>query len=70
MELEEVVSIKQRNNFLLVPNGISIFLQNGHEEQFVVWSRKDWINKIRQAKLTRGKALKREITVKNERSGS
>ena len=59
MELGEVVSIKPRNNFLLVPNGVSIFLRNGYEERFVVWSRRDWITKIRQAKITREKALEK-----------
>jgi len=53
IELEEVAFVKPRNNFLLVPNGMSIFLRKGQEERFVIWSRKDWINKIRQAKLTR-----------------
>lgn len=64
MELEEVASIKPRNNFLLVPNGVSIFLRNGYEERFVIWSRRDWITKIRQAKITREKALKKGMNGK------
>ena len=57
IELEEVAFVKSRNNFLLVPNGMSIFLRNGQEERFVIWGRRDWITKIRQAKITREKAL-------------
>lgn len=53
IELEDVAFAKPRNNFLLVPNGMSIFLRNGHEERFVIWGRKDWINKIIRAKSTR-----------------
>lgn len=53
IELEEVAFVKLRNNFLLVPNGMSIFLRNQQEERFVIWSRKDWVNKIREAKLAR-----------------
>ena len=57
IELGEVAFVKARNNFLLVPNGMSIFLRNGHEERFVIWGRKDWINKIRRAKIAREQDL-------------
>ena len=66
IELEEVAFVKLRNNFLLVPNGMSIFLRNGQEERFVIWSRKDWITTIRQAKVTREQALEKGIIVKNK----
>jgi len=57
IELEELAFAKPRNNFLLLPNGMFIYLRKRQEERFVIWSRKDWINKIRQAKLTREQAL-------------
>jgi len=66
IELEEVAFVKSRNNFLLVPNGMSILLRNGQEERFVIWSRKDWITKIRQAKVKREQALEKGIIVKNK----
>ena len=54
--LEEIAFIKPSNIFLVVPNGMSVFLKNGNKEEFVVWNRKDWIDKIGQIRRAREQA--------------
>lgn len=46
----EIVSVEKQSTLGVVPNGISVVLQDGRQERFVVEDRDDWIAKIQQAK--------------------
>lgn len=45
---KEIKSVGKRNTLLIVPNGMYIELKDGSIENFVVWSRRKWIEEIEQ----------------------
>jgi hypothetical protein len=44
--LEDITSVRLRNTLGIVPNGMAVLLKDGREEKFVVYGRKDWMEKI------------------------
>lgn len=44
----EIKSVRERNTFFIIPNGMCIELQNGKNEKFVLWEREKWIREIEQ----------------------
>lgn len=46
----EIVSVEKQSTLGIVSNGMTVVLQNGQQERFVVEDRDDWIAKIQQAK--------------------
>ncbi len=50
MELGDIENVEKRNTLLIVPNGISVKLKGGKEENFVVMGRDSWIEEISKTK--------------------
>ncbi|MBN1936185.1 MAG: hypothetical protein JW934_16070 [Anaerolineae bacterium] len=46
----EIVSVEKQSTLGVVPNGMTVVLQDGRQERFVVDDRDDWIAKIQQAR--------------------
>lgn len=50
LSLEEIVSVKIKNNLKIFPYGIVITTNNGKEHRFAVWHRKKWLHAIESAR--------------------
>jgi len=49
IRLSQIDKVKAVQTLGIVPNGLLIILKDGSEERFVVYNRRNWINKITQA---------------------
>ena len=47
--LADILSVKLRNSLGIVPNGLAVTVKDEGEQKFVVFGRKDWMNKILDA---------------------
>jgi hypothetical protein len=51
--LEDLGAILFPNTMFFIPNGLTLVLKDGRRERFVVYARKEWLEKIKDARAKR-----------------